>query len=70
MTTYRMKVGKNCATTVHSATCSVVVNGTKKSGVWMVEAESAKQAAAEWDERNETAARKIPATKICPCCNE
>jgi hypothetical protein len=70
MTTYRMKVGKNMTTTVHSVTCNVVVNRSRKEGVWEVEAESAKQAAAQWDEHNDTVARQIPVTKVCPCCNE
>jgi hypothetical protein len=71
MNTYRMKVSsKDMATTIHSLTCSVVVNGTGKTGVHSVEAVSAKQAAQDWDRDNDTLARGIKATKICPCCHE
>jgi hypothetical protein len=71
MTIYRVKVSiKNNQSSVHALHCNVVSNGTVRTGVFEVHATSAKEAARNWDADSDYAARKLPLTKICPCCHE
>jgi hypothetical protein len=71
VTTYRVKVSsKNSQSSVHAVACNVVIQRSRKEGVFEVEASSAKEAAAKWDAESEYVARRLPLTKVCPCCHE
>ena len=71
MATFRIKVSqKNLSSSVHSMACAVTKFGTISQGVFEVEEIDAIEAAKNWDEDNDTIARKIPATKICSCCGD
>ena len=69
MAAFRVLVSNRTAgSAIHAPTCRLVYNAGPRLGAFPVEAESAEAARREWDERNEVEARRLPPTKICPCC--
>jgi hypothetical protein len=69
MNTYTALVNaRTLRTAIHAPTCRVVVNKTRREGAWTLSAETAEQAASQFDVDNQTIERGLPRTTACACC--